>query len=46
MAACNLLGSRVGTALALRHGAAFIRKAFLVVVVILILRFSADTFLG
>lgn len=46
MAACNLLGSRVGTTLALRHGAAFIRKAFLVVVVILILRFSADTFLG
>ena len=45
MACCNLLGSRVGAALALRHGAVFIRKAFLVVVVVLILRFSADTFL-
>lgn len=45
MACCNLLGSRVGTTLALRHGAVFIRKAFLIVVVVLILRFSADTFL-
>lgn len=45
MACCNLLGSRVGAALALRHGAVFIRKAFLVVVVVLILRFGADTFL-
>ena len=45
MACCNLLGSRVGTGLALRHGAAFIRKAFLAVVLVLILRFAADTFL-
>ena len=44
MAVCNLLGSRVGTALALRHGASFIRKAFLFVVAVLILRFSVDTF--
>lgn len=45
MAGCNLLGSQVGSALALRHGAVFIRKAFLLVVVVLIARFSADTFL-
>jgi len=46
MAVCNFLGSLVGTALALHHGAAFVRKVFLFVVVILILRFSADTFLA
>lgn len=46
MALSNLAGSQVGSALALRYGAAFIRKAFLVVVVVLILRFSADTFLA
>ena len=46
MALCNLAGSQVGSALALRYGAAFIRKAFLIVVVVLILRFSADTFLA
>lgn len=46
MGACNLFGSRVGTALALRHGTAFIRKAFLLVVSVLILRFSIDTFLA
>jgi hypothetical protein len=46
MACCNLLGSRVGTGLALRHGAVFIRKAFLAGRVwCLILRFTADTFL-
>ncbi|MBN8285032.1 TSUP family transporter [Zoogloea sp.] len=45
MACCNLLGSRVGTGLALRHGVVFIRKAFLAVVLVLILRFAADTFL-
>lgn len=46
MGGCNLLGSRVGTALALRHGTAFVRKAFLFVVGALILRFSVDTFLS
>ena len=45
MACCNLIGSRVGTGLALRYGAVFIRKAFLAVVLVLILRFAADTFL-
>jgi uncharacterized membrane protein YfcA len=38
MALCNLLGSWVGTHLAIKHGAAFIRKAFLLVVVILIVK--------
>ena len=46
MALCNLAGSQVGAVLALRYGAAFIRKAFLVVVIVLILRFSADIFLA
>lgn len=36
MAACNLAGAQLGTQLALKHGAGFIRKAFLGVVVILI----------
>ncbi len=36
MAVCNLAGSVIGTQLALKHGAGFIRKAFLGVVVVLI----------
>jgi len=36
MAACNLAGSYFGTRLALKHGAGFIRKAFLGVVIVLI----------
>ena len=36
MAVCNLAGAQLGTHLALRHGAGFIRKAFLGVVVVLI----------
>lgn len=46
MAACNLLGSRIGSVLALRRGAAFIRKAFLLLVVVLIARFGAETYLS
>jgi uncharacterized membrane protein YfcA len=42
MAACNLVGSHVGAALALRHGAGFIRKAFLAVVVVLIAKLALD----
>ena len=38
MAACNLAGSYLGTRLALKHGAGFIRKAFLGVVAILIVK--------
>lgn len=44
MALCNIAGSVVGTRLALKHGSAMIRKVFLVVVGLLILRFAWDTF--
>lgn len=44
MAACNVLGSIVGTQLALRHGSAFVRRAFLTVVSVFILKFAHDTF--
>lgn len=44
MAACNLAGAQVGTHLALKHGAGFIRKAFLLVVAILIVKQLADLF--
>src|SRR6185369_15414948 len=42
MAACNLAGAYLGTHLALKHGAGFIRKAFLGVVVILIAKQLLD----
>lgn len=42
MAACNLLGSQIGAALALRHGTGFIRRAFLAVVAVLIVKQAAD----
>lgn len=44
MAACNILGSIIGTRLALERGSGFIRKAFLVVVSLLILKTSKDAF--
>lgn len=44
MAVCNLLGAQVGTHLALRHGAGFIRKAFLLVVAVLIVKQVYDLF--
>ncbi|NMG45135.1 TSUP family transporter [Aromatoleum toluvorans] len=42
MAVCNLAGAYVGTHFALKHGAGFIRKAFLGVVVVLIVKQLAD----
>ncbi|UCV10364.1 TSUP family transporter [Dechloromonas denitrificans] len=42
MAVCNLAGAQVGTQLALKHGAGFIRKAFLGVVCILIAKQLID----
>lgn len=42
MAMCNLIGAQVGTRLALRHGSGFIRKVFLVVVVVLIGKLALD----
>jgi len=44
MAACNLAGAYVGTHLALKHGAGFIRKAFLCVVSVLIVKQLTEIF--
>ena len=44
MAVANILGSIIGTYLALRHGSGFVRKVFLVVVCALIVKFAWDTF--
>ena len=45
MAACNLAGAQLGTHLALKHGAAFVRKAFLLVVAVLIVKQLVDLLL-
>lgn len=45
MAACQICGSLIGTRLALKHGSGFVRKLFLVVVSILILKTGYDAFL-
>lgn len=42
MAACNIIGALVGSQLALRHGTRFVRRLFLLVVSILIVRFAWD----
>lgn len=42
MAACNLAGAQVGTALALRRGTGFVRQAFLLVVALLIAKLGWD----
>ncbi len=42
MALCNLSGAIVGSRLAIRHGAAFVRKMFLGVVVVLIAKLAYD----
>lgn len=44
MALCNGAGSLLGSRLALRHGSAFVRRAFLVVAAALIARFAWDSF--
>ncbi|MCB1966097.1 MAG: sulfite exporter TauE/SafE family protein, partial [Candidatus Accumulibacter sp.] len=44
MATCNVLGSLIGTHLALRHGSGFVRKVFLCVVGLFIVKFAHDTF--
>ena len=46
MAACNLAGAQVGTILALRRGAGFVRQAFLAVVAVLIVKLAWDMFRG
>ncbi|KAF3996956.1 sulfite exporter TauE/SafE family protein [Glaciimonas immobilis] len=45
MAICNVAGSLVGTRLAIKHGSGFVRKLFLVVVSVLILKTVYDAFL-
>jgi uncharacterized membrane protein YfcA len=42
MAACNLAGAQLGARLAIRHGSAWVRRVFLVVVAALILRLAFD----
>lgn len=42
MAVCQICGSLVGTRLALRHGSGFVRKLFLVVVALLIIKTAVD----
>jgi uncharacterized membrane protein YfcA len=44
MAVCQVAGSIVGTKLAVKHGSGFVRKLFLVVVGILILKTGYDAF--
>lgn len=44
MATCNVTGSLIGTHLALRHGSGFVRKVFLGVVSVFIVKFAYDTF--
>lgn len=43
MAAANLLGGLVGARMALRHGNAFIRKVFLFVIALLVVKLGYDT---
>ena len=44
MAVCSLTGSIIGTSMAMRHGSGFVRKMFLAVVSVLIIRLAYDTF--
>lgn len=46
MAACNLIGAVLGSGLAIKHGAAFVRKIFLFVVIALILKMALDLVRG
>jgi uncharacterized protein len=45
LAAANIIGSVVGTHLALKHGASFVRSIFILVVSLLILKTAYDAFL-
>ncbi len=45
MAVCNVLGSLIGTRLAIKHGSGFVRKLFLFVVSALIIKTGYDAFL-
>jgi uncharacterized membrane protein YfcA len=45
MAVCNIIGSLIGTGLAIRHGSGFVRRIFLFVVFALIVKTACDAFL-
>ena len=45
MALANIVGSLIGTRLALKHGAGFVRQAFIWVVLALILKTGYDTWI-
>ena len=45
MAVANVIGSLIGTRLALKHGAGFVRHVFIIVVSALILKTGYDAFL-
>ena len=45
MAVANVAGSLIGARVALKHGASFVRKVFIVVVGALILKTAYDAFL-
>jgi uncharacterized membrane protein YfcA len=40
LACCNIAGSLLGTRMAIKHGSKFVRKVFLVVVTVVILRMT------
>jgi len=44
MAGCQIVGSVIGTRLALKHGSGFVRKLFLFVVTALIVKTAYDSF--
>lgn len=44
LAICNIAGAQIGSRLAIKHGAGFVRKLFLVVVCLLILKTGYDAF--
>jgi len=46
MAVANVLGSLIGTRLALKHGAGFVRQVFILVVLALIMKTAYDTWLN
>ncbi len=44
MAICNIIGNIIGTKLALKRGNTFVRTVFLVIVVLMIIRYAYDIF--
>ena len=45
MAVCQIVGSIIGTRLAMKHGSGFVRRLFLMVVSILIVKTSYDSWI-